>query len=306
MHPDIEIDCDQWRRDQAVAFPRRPVAGWPMPFLYRTRAFESTKLWISAADRAAVSGVEVPANLDPRQTLLEVPGVADRSPAGNHLRATFGTTPKLWPENFNHHDTLRFYFSVLSMDRPRGLDNVGDLEIMFPILEIRDSDGGVVVARDGAQGRGGWGVRVTPKHEIEWYQSTGQGGEQTVKSHALELQAAQLVHIRRIAATGEVYVLVDNAGSQRNTDFDGTLKPAASGKLSPGRLTASGALSVGGLKSDNRPLNTLEALVPDLFIDTALLSREQLAERKHYLRAAYGVWEGTQLDEPGSPTREAQ
>jgi hypothetical protein len=41
----------------------------------------------------------------------------------------------------------------------------------------------------------------------------------------------------------------------------------------------------------------LEALLPDFILDTALLTNQQLAQRKHYLRAAYGVWEGTQLDE---------
>lgn len=303
-HPDIEIDCHQWRRDQAAAFPRRPVPGWPMPLFYKTQPFESTKLWLTAADLAGMKVANQPAEADPRWTLREVSAVADRSNAGNHLKTlSEGAGPKLWAENFNHRDTLRFHTTVLTNAAPVGLESVSDLEIMFPIMLLVDSNGGTVIACDQdmqGQGRRGWGVRVTPKHEIQWYQQGG-GGEQTVTSHALETQSPHLVHIRRIGSTGEVFLLVDNAGGQKTGDLIGKPRPAKMEQLMAGPLRGGNTLSVGGLQNGNRSASALEALLPDLLLDTALLTKAQLAERKRYLRAAYGVWEGTQLDEPGAP-----
>jgi hypothetical protein len=303
-HPDIEIDCHQWRRDQAGGYPRRPIPGWPLPLFFTTKAFPSTKLWLTATDNAGWKVAEQPAEADPRRTLRHVSTVIDRSGAGNHLQELIeGAGPKLWAENFNHRDTLRFHTDVLINEAPSGLDGVEDLEIMLPIMLLAGGNGGTIVAFDTyAQrpGQRGWGVRATTQHEIQWYQHVGGGNEQTVTSHPLETQTPYLVHIRRIGATGEVLLLVDNAGGQETDDLIGTQLPAKSGKLAAGPLNSGAALSVGGLKNGNRWASPLEALIPDLFIDTALLSKSQLAERKHYLRAAYGVWDGTQLDEPSA------
>jgi hypothetical protein len=302
QHPDIEIDCREWRRDQAAGFPRRPVPGWPLPLFFTTNPFPSTKLWLTATDTSQWTADDQPADVDPRNTLRHVAAAIDRSGAGNHLaEPREGTGPKLWPENFNHRDTLRFQRQVLQKAAPAGLEAAEDLEIMFPIMLLVESNGGTILACENAQGSNeqGWGIRVTPRNEIQWYQRSGHG-EQTVSSHALEKEKPYLVHIRRIGATGEVLLLVDNAGGERTEDLIGAPRAPAMARLDPGLLSSVDLLSIGGVRSGNAWASALDALLPDLFVDVALLTKPQLAERKRYLRAAYGVWEGTQLDEPGA------
>jgi hypothetical protein len=301
-HPDIEIDCREWRRDQAAGFPRRPIPGWPMPLFFRTSPFSSTKLWLSATDSDEWTVSEQPAEVDPRRTLRHVAAVADRSAAGNHLNeSNQGEGPKLWAANFNHRDTLRFHTDVLFNDSPRDFDGATDLEIMFPILFLADGNGGAIIDCTGSRpsaGQRAWGIRATPNHEVQWFQQGGAQGEQVVTSHPLHKETPYLVHVRRIGATGEVFVLVDNAGGQRTGQLASELRPAAAGKLAAGPLAEGVTLSIGGQRTGARWTNWLEALLPDLIVDTALLTKSQLAERKHYLRAAYGVWDGTQLDAP--------
>lgn len=297
LHPDIEIDCQQWRRDQAAGFPRRPIPGWPTPLPYTTSSFtSSTKLWISSANTSGWTVASLSADKDPTQNPREVTTAADASGSGNKLdRPTAGAGPRLWAENFNHRDTLLFDNYRMSNSSPSGLDGIGDLEIMFPIiLRANFSGTGVVVARDDISqpsSTRGWGVQITSDRKIQWYQFIGTTNTSLTSSNQLELEKAYLVHVRRKAATGDVQILVDNQ-----------LTPTTSQPLTSGTLNAGTTLSMGAVQNGVGAWSSqLRALVPELFVDTSLLTTAQIAERKRYLRAAYGVWEGTQLDTSAAP-----
>jgi hypothetical protein len=471
---DVQIDAHGWRRDQELGYPVRPVPALPVPIHYTTQAFPSTKLWIDASDEASITANDGYELADPRDNLRRISTIHDKSGTGNDLGLAteeVGNGPGLLAETFNSRptflvDTVNYlsdvgegtgfvqYRGLATVDgsgdpvEPTGLDDVDDLEIMFPFIYTGpvDVNDRVLLSSGGADASMSWRVwlrnnealgqavdqQSSPKNlgpdkgkqggvRISFTQKVGSTIE-TCSSQLLQWNTPYLVHIRRIAATGEVFILVNNNQSQwfhesshyapgwaqhdeltgnvtqatnatpivitsnnhgrstgevvRITGIQGNV--AANGTFVIDKINAntfalyrdharqfpvagSGTYTSGGAWTMNAPppwptkvrqsigwknfssstrvipddLSTwdagqdgpyaqltpgtlndpdilsfgiqynggtswiapLRALVPEIFVDTELLTNARLLERKRYLRAKYGVWEGVQLDD---------
>jgi hypothetical protein len=472
---DVQIDAHGWRRDQELGFPLRPVPALPVPIHYTTEAFASTKLWIDASDSASLSADDGYELADPRDNLRRVSAVSDKSGTGNNLAlatSEAGKGPGLIAETFNGRpafliDTVNYlsdvgqgtglvdYRGLATIDgtgapkAPEDLDDVEDLEIMFPFFYTGppDTNDRVLLSSGGADANLSWRVWLRNKKalgqaveqqtspqvnmgpdkgaqggvRISFTQKVAGGNPETCHSQLLQWHTPYLVHIRRIGATGEVFILVNNNQSQwfhesshyapgwdQHGGTFGTITQATNAtpivitSNNHGRTTGqvvrvvgvqgnaaangtfvietvdsnsfelyrdharqfpvagSGAYTSGGTWTMNAPppwrtkvrqsigwqddssstpivpddpltwddgldgpyaqltsgtlndpdvlsfgirydgsswINPLRACVPEIFVDTALLTNAQLLERKRYLRAKYGVWEGVQLDE---------